>query len=164
MGNLDYGVLITYLALLVVIGFWAQRKQKDVEDYYVAGRRLGPVTIACLWIAAWIGGAAVVGTTIQLDAQPFTVVGVMAPGFEPASGSVRPKHPINSPEASLSQSTFSPPPVVTRAIFPSLPASRIAAAVPEASSLAPGAGCRITNRRRSLARIPPGCIVLMLPT
>ena len=60
MGSLDYGVLITYLALLVVIGFWAQRRQKDVEDYYVAGRRLGPVTIACLWIAAWIGGAAVV--------------------------------------------------------------------------------------------------------
>jgi SSS family solute:Na+ symporter len=66
VGSLDYGVLITYLVLLVAIGFWAQRRQKDVEDYYIAGRRLGPVTIACLWIAAWIGGAAVVGTTTRV--------------------------------------------------------------------------------------------------
>ncbi len=66
MGGLDYGVLITYLVLLVAIGFWAQRRQKDVEDYYVAGRCLGPFTIACLWIAAWIGGAAVVGTTTRV--------------------------------------------------------------------------------------------------
>jgi len=66
MGSLDYGVLITYLVALVAIGFWAQRRQKNVEDYYVAGRRLGTVTIACLWIAAWIGGAAVVGTTTRV--------------------------------------------------------------------------------------------------
>jgi solute:Na+ symporter, SSS family len=66
MGAIDYGVLALYLALLVGIGFWAKSKQKDVEDYYVAGRRLGPVTIACLWIAAWIGGAAVVGTSTRV--------------------------------------------------------------------------------------------------
>lgn len=66
MGILDYGVLALYLALLVGIGFWAKSRQKDVDDYYVAGRRLGPVTIACLWIAAWIGGAAVVGTSTRV--------------------------------------------------------------------------------------------------
>jgi SSS family solute:Na+ symporter len=66
MGGLDYGVLAAYLALLIVIGFWARRRQKDVEDYYVAGRRLGAITIACLWIAAWIGGAAVVGTSARV--------------------------------------------------------------------------------------------------
>jgi len=32
----------------------------------LGGRRLGPLTIACLWIAAWIGGAAVVGTTTRV--------------------------------------------------------------------------------------------------
>ena len=66
MGALDVGVLIAYLVLLIALGFWAKHRQKDVEDYYVAGRRLGPVTIACLWIAAWIGGAAVVGTTARV--------------------------------------------------------------------------------------------------
>jgi SSS family solute:Na+ symporter len=66
VGGLDYGILTVYLALLVAIGFWAKRRQKDVEDYYVAGRRLGPLTIACLWIAAWIGGAAVVGTSARV--------------------------------------------------------------------------------------------------
>jgi len=66
MGGLDYTILTVYLALLVAIGFWAKRRQKDVEDYYVAGRRLGSLTIACLWIAAWIGGAAVVGTSARV--------------------------------------------------------------------------------------------------
>ncbi len=66
MSGLDYGLLTVYLALLIGLGFWAKHRQKDVEDYYVAGRRLGPITIACLWIAAWIGGAAVVGTSTRV--------------------------------------------------------------------------------------------------
>jgi SSS family solute:Na+ symporter len=66
VGNLDYAVLGTYLALLIGLGFWAKHRQKDVEDYYVAGRRLNAITVACLWIAAWIGGAAVVGTTTRV--------------------------------------------------------------------------------------------------
>jgi SSS family solute:Na+ symporter len=66
MGALDTTILFTYLALMVGLGFWAKARQKDVEDYYVAGRRLGPFTIACLWIAAWIGGAAVVGTSTRV--------------------------------------------------------------------------------------------------
>ena len=74
MGGLDYGILTVYLALLVAIGFWAKNRQKDVEDYYVAGRRLGSLTIACLWIAAWIGGAAVVGTSARV--YEFGVTGV----------------------------------------------------------------------------------------
>lgn len=74
MGSLDYAILAVYLALLVAIGFWAKRRQKNVDDYYVAGRRLGTVTIACLWIAAWIGGAAVVGTTTRVYEQGITGV------------------------------------------------------------------------------------------
>jgi SSS family solute:Na+ symporter len=66
MGALDTTILFTSLALMVGLGFWAKARQKDVEDYYVAGRRLGPFTIACLWIAAWIGGAAVVGTSTRV--------------------------------------------------------------------------------------------------
>lgn len=66
MGVLDTVILFAYLALMVGLGFYAKHRQQNVEDYFVAGRRLGPVTIACLWLAAWIGGAAVVGTSSRV--------------------------------------------------------------------------------------------------
>ena len=74
MSVIDTVILFAYLALMVGLGFYAQRRQKNVDDYYVAGRRLGPLTVACLWIAAWIGGAAVVGTTTRV--YEFGVTGV----------------------------------------------------------------------------------------
>jgi SSS family solute:Na+ symporter len=74
MGVLDTGILFVYLALLVGLGFYAQRRKQNVEDYFVAGRRRGPATIACLWIAAWIGGASVVGTSARV--YEFGVTGV----------------------------------------------------------------------------------------
>jgi solute:Na+ symporter, SSS family len=66
MGLLDTIILFAYLALLVGLGFYARHRQQDVEDYFVAGRRRGPLTIACLWIAAWIGGASIVGTSARI--------------------------------------------------------------------------------------------------
>ncbi|MGH8222866.1 MAG: sodium:solute symporter family protein, partial [Woeseiaceae bacterium] len=74
MGVLDTGILFVYLTLLVGLGFYAHRRQQNIEDYFVAGRRRGPVTIACLWIAAWIGGASVVGTSARV--YEFGVTGV----------------------------------------------------------------------------------------
>ncbi|MEL7568201.1 MAG: sodium:solute symporter family protein, partial [Dehalobacterium sp.] len=47
---------------MLVIGFYANRKQKTTEDYYVAGRRLGSFSIMVLWIASWIGGASIIGS------------------------------------------------------------------------------------------------------
>lgn len=74
MGILDTGILFVYLALMVGLGFYANHRQKNIEDYFVAGRRRGPITIACLWIAAWIGGASVVGTSARV--YEFGVTGV----------------------------------------------------------------------------------------
>jgi solute:Na+ symporter, SSS family len=74
MGALDTGILFVYLALMVGLGFYAQRRKQNVEDYFVAGRSRGPATIACLWIAAWIGGASVVGTSARI--YEFGVTGV----------------------------------------------------------------------------------------
>ena len=74
MGVLDTGILFVYLALLVALGIYANRRQRGVEDYFVAGRRMGPATIACLWVAAWIGGASVVGTSARV--YEFGVTGV----------------------------------------------------------------------------------------
>jgi len=74
MGMVDIAILFAYLALILVLGFYAQRRQKGVDDYFVAGRRMGPVTIACLWIAAWIGGASIVGTSARV--YEFGVTGI----------------------------------------------------------------------------------------
>jgi len=63
MGTFDYAIVFSYLALMVVLGLYASRRQRDVEDYFVAGRRLGTFSIACLWLASWVGGASsVVGS------------------------------------------------------------------------------------------------------
>lgn len=72
MGTLDTVILFGYLALLVGIGVYAQRRKPDVDDYFVAGRRIGPLTIACMWVAAWIGGASIVGTSARVYAQGLT--------------------------------------------------------------------------------------------
>ncbi|MGQ0430125.1 MAG: sodium:solute symporter family protein [Gammaproteobacteria bacterium] len=74
MGAIDYTVLFGYLAVLVGIGFYAKSRQKNADDYFVAGRRMGPLTIACLWTGAWIGGAAVVGSATR--AYDYGVTGV----------------------------------------------------------------------------------------
>ena len=49
-----------------------RRRKPDVDDYFVAGRRMGPATIACMWVAAWIGGASIVGTSARVYAQGIT--------------------------------------------------------------------------------------------
>ena len=72
MGVVDTVILFAYLALLVGIGIYAQRSKPDVDDYFVAGRRMGPLTIACMWVAAWIGGAAIVGTSARVYSQGIT--------------------------------------------------------------------------------------------
>lgn len=46
--------------MMVAIGLYASRKQGSIEDYFVASGRIGTLSIACLWLASWIGGASVV--------------------------------------------------------------------------------------------------------
>src|SRR5687767_10145458 len=72
MGVVDTVILFAYLALLIGIGLYARRGKPDVDDYFVAGRRMGPVTIACMWVAAWIGGASIVGTSARVHEQGVT--------------------------------------------------------------------------------------------
>jgi len=63
MALIDHVLIFVYLAALISIGIYANYKQKNVEDYYVAGRRQGTVSIACLWLASWIGGASIIGSS-----------------------------------------------------------------------------------------------------
>ena len=61
LSAVDSGIIFTYLAMLIVIGLYASRKQESIKDFFVAGGKLGTISIACLWLASWVGGAAVVG-------------------------------------------------------------------------------------------------------
>jgi SSS family solute:Na+ symporter len=63
MAMIDTLLIYVYLAAMVIVGFYANRKQKDVDDYYVAGRRQGTFSIACLWLASFIGGASIIGSS-----------------------------------------------------------------------------------------------------
>lgn len=74
MTVLDNALIFLYLAALIVIGFYANRRQVDVDDYYVAGRRQGTFSMACLWLASWIGGASVIGSSGKAYAAGITGV------------------------------------------------------------------------------------------
>ncbi|MGH8035837.1 MAG: sodium:solute symporter family protein, partial [Lysobacterales bacterium] len=61
MSTVDTSIVLIYLIAMVVIGWVANKRQQGVEDYYVAGRRQGSFSIACLWMASFIGGASIIG-------------------------------------------------------------------------------------------------------
>lgn len=65
MSSIDTTILFAYLAMIIGLGIYANRKQQGVEDYYVAGRRMGTLTIACLWMASWVGGASIIGSSAR---------------------------------------------------------------------------------------------------
>ncbi|WP_147820159.1 sodium:solute symporter family protein [Salidesulfovibrio onnuriiensis] len=62
MHTVDYFVLALYFCTLLVIGFRANKRHKDVDDYYVGGRKVGVLSLAALWMSSWVGGAAIVGS------------------------------------------------------------------------------------------------------
>lgn len=63
LGKLDIGIVIGYLLLMIVLGIVASKRTKTSEDYYVAGKKLGTFSIAAMWMASWIGGASIIGTS-----------------------------------------------------------------------------------------------------
>lgn len=83
MHIVDLAIILLYFAGMLLIGVIANRRQKDVTDYYVAGRKMGSITIMCLWISAWIGGASISGTSAKAYDMGITAiwyVGIIAVG------------------------------------------------------------------------------------
>lgn len=58
---MNEAVIFIYLILMVVVGIWATRRAKNLDDYRLAGRRLGPVMYTGTMAALVIGGSATVG-------------------------------------------------------------------------------------------------------
>lgn len=83
MASLDIAIVLAYFAIMLVLAAIASRKQSSVEDYYIAGGSLGTFSIACLWFASWIGGAAVVGVanrSYAVGISGFWYIGAMLIG------------------------------------------------------------------------------------
>ena len=62
MGNIDFAILGLYFCGLMGIGWFASRKQRSTEDYYIGGRGTGTLPLAALWMSSWVGGASIIGT------------------------------------------------------------------------------------------------------
>lgn len=62
MSGVDIVIIVGYFITMIVLGAVANKMQKNSEDYFVGGRKLGSFSIMSLWFSSWIGGAAIVGT------------------------------------------------------------------------------------------------------
>ena len=58
--TLHLGVLVVYAALLMGFGLWAGRRSRTAGDFFVAGRRLGPVLLFSTILASNIGAGSTV--------------------------------------------------------------------------------------------------------
>lgn len=58
---LDLCVIALYLLFMLAVGVWFIRRIKNTDDYYVAGRTLGPVVLTATVCATIIGGSAMMG-------------------------------------------------------------------------------------------------------
>jgi len=61
MAPLDLLVLTAYMAGMLAVGLWTQRKAVNQEEFLVAGRSVGPVLYSGTLAAIVIGGGATVG-------------------------------------------------------------------------------------------------------
>jgi SSS family solute:Na+ symporter len=61
--NLHLVVLLAYCLLQVGLGLWIGRRVTTTEDFFVAGRRLGPGLLFATLVAANIGAGSTVGAT-----------------------------------------------------------------------------------------------------
>jgi solute:Na+ symporter, SSS family len=57
----DIGIILLYLAGMVVVGLWTSRKIKNLEDYSLASKSLGYVVMIGTLVGAAIGAASTMG-------------------------------------------------------------------------------------------------------
>ena len=66
MQIIDWCILTLYLFSTVLLGLYLSRRNKDQDDYFVAGRRL----------SGWLAGASMAATTFSID-TPLYVAGIV---------------------------------------------------------------------------------------
>jgi len=63
MQALDYLVMAVYAAAVLGIGFWANRRQKNTEDYFLGGRQLPWWAVGISLVATSFSSASLIGGT-----------------------------------------------------------------------------------------------------
>ena len=61
LGPLDIGIVIAYLAAIVGMSYVFARRQQTGEDYFLAGRRMGGLTLATSILANQASAVSLVG-------------------------------------------------------------------------------------------------------
>jgi SSS family solute:Na+ symporter len=61
MHIVDLLIIITYLCVILGVGFWFFRKNKDIDEYYVGGRSLNSLHIGLSVVATDVGGGFSIG-------------------------------------------------------------------------------------------------------
>ncbi len=72
--TLDFAIIGVYLALMMGIGIWFVKRIKGNDDFYVAGRSLGPVVLMATVCASIIGGSAMMGRAGKAYNEGFACV------------------------------------------------------------------------------------------
>jgi len=54
-------VLLLYMGLLVIVGLFTSRSLRNVEDFYIGGRRIGPWVTALSYVAAYFSSVVIIG-------------------------------------------------------------------------------------------------------
>ena len=71
---IDLTIIGLYLLVMLGIGVWFVRRVKNENDFYVAGRSLGPVVIMATVCATIVGGSAMMGRAGKAYSEGFTCV------------------------------------------------------------------------------------------
>ena len=58
---LNYSVLFSYLAVMFGIGLWFSGKQKNTEDYFLAGRKMPWLVVAMSMFASLVSAVSYMG-------------------------------------------------------------------------------------------------------
>jgi Na+/proline symporter len=70
---------VLYLAGLVIIGVWASRRTRTGQDFFAAGRRIGPITLALAAMAATLSGFTFIGGPGLLYSRGFGALMIFVP-------------------------------------------------------------------------------------
>jgi SSS family solute:Na+ symporter len=78
---IDTVVIVVYLILMMLVGFYFSKKIKSSTDFYIAGRSLGMFTVTATVCATMIGGGALVGRGGVMYAQGAVGIWLALPYF-----------------------------------------------------------------------------------
>lgn len=54
-------VFVVYIAVLIIVGLVTSRRTKNVEDFYLGGRQIGPWVTAMSYVAAYFSSVVIIG-------------------------------------------------------------------------------------------------------